>query len=341
MEKREVRVFVSSTFRDLAEERDELARHAFPELRRFCAGRGLPWTDVDLRWGITDEQGAEGEVLELCLGEISKCRPFFIGILGNRYGWVPDSISPDLLSREPWLADSLGRSVTELEICHGVLNHPHLAADALFYFRTSADEPDSRVQALKTRVQQSGSQVRPFREPRELAGLVVADIKAAITRRFSEQPVDENTAATLRHARFGECHRRVPMRQRSLFDELEATAMGTADRPLVVVGPPGSGKTGLTAGWWQDFQARHPEVAGMVHHIGADVDSTDWATTARRILGVCRTIAVTHSSRLPMRVRGAVDSPKAGPQHRMRELAGALALARSSARGRNPWSWIC
>jgi hypothetical protein len=36
---RRLRVFVSSTFRDMMGERDELTTHAWPELRRFCRER--------------------------------------------------------------------------------------------------------------------------------------------------------------------------------------------------------------------------------------------------------------------------------------------------------------
>ena len=44
-----VRLFVSSTFRDMDAEREELIKRVFPKLRRLCKGRGLAWTDVDLR----------------------------------------------------------------------------------------------------------------------------------------------------------------------------------------------------------------------------------------------------------------------------------------------------
>ena len=33
---RRIRVFISSTFRDMIAERDELMTHTWPELRRFC-----------------------------------------------------------------------------------------------------------------------------------------------------------------------------------------------------------------------------------------------------------------------------------------------------------------
>ena len=87
---RTVRVFISSTFRDMHAERDYLVKFVFPQVRKLCESRGVTFTDVDLRWGVTDEQRAEGKVLPICLQEIKGCRPFFIGLLGERYGWVPE-----------------------------------------------------------------------------------------------------------------------------------------------------------------------------------------------------------------------------------------------------------
>jgi Domain of unknown function (DUF4062) len=134
---RQIRVFISSTFRDMQAERDYLVKFIFPELRKLCESRGITWGEVDLRWGVTDEQKAEGKVLPICLEEIKRCRPYFIGLLGERYGWIPESISDDLLDREPWLREQLrGRkSVTELEIIHGVLREETMHGHAYFYFR--------------------------------------------------------------------------------------------------------------------------------------------------------------------------------------------------------------
>jgi len=50
---RAIRVFISSTFKDMMAERDFLVTHVFPELRRLCESRGVTWGEVDLRWGIT------------------------------------------------------------------------------------------------------------------------------------------------------------------------------------------------------------------------------------------------------------------------------------------------
>jgi hypothetical protein len=124
---RNVRIFVSSTFRDMHAEREELVKRIFPQLRKLCEQRGVTWGEVDLRWGVTDEQKAEGKVLPICLEEIQRCRPYFIGLLGERYGWVLDEIPQEIIQREPWLAQHRHHSVTELEILHGVLNNPEIA----------------------------------------------------------------------------------------------------------------------------------------------------------------------------------------------------------------------
>jgi hypothetical protein len=131
---RAIRVFVSSTFRDMEAERDELAKRTFPALRRLCEQRGVTWSDVDLRWGVTSEEAAEGRVLPVCLAEIQRCRPYFIGLLGERYGWVPHAIPDELAEREPWLAEHREKSITELEIVHGVLNDPAMSPRDLLFF---------------------------------------------------------------------------------------------------------------------------------------------------------------------------------------------------------------
>lgn len=104
---RELRVFISSTFRDLHEERDVLVRKVFPEIRALCRQRGVVFTDVDLRWGLTDEDIALGQIVRTCLEEIDRCRPYFIGITGDTYGYVPTVqeiyTDPLLLMEFPWV----------------------------------------------------------------------------------------------------------------------------------------------------------------------------------------------------------------------------------------------
>jgi len=94
----------------------------------------VEFVDVDLRWGVTDEQKAEGKVLPICLAEIERCRPYFIGLVGERYGWVPEEMEEELV-RAHKLKKHKGCSVTELEIFHGIFKNPEMRGHAFFYFR--------------------------------------------------------------------------------------------------------------------------------------------------------------------------------------------------------------
>lgn len=65
-----VRVFISSTFRDMHAERDHLMRFVFPRLREQLLPRRIHLVDVDLRWGVTSEQDAS----KVCREIITECR---------------------------------------------------------------------------------------------------------------------------------------------------------------------------------------------------------------------------------------------------------------------------
>ncbi len=134
---RSIRIFVSSTFKDMIEDRNALMTHCWPELRKFCRERIVELVEVDMRWGISEQQSERKETLKLCLDEIKACRPFFIGLLGERYGWVPDdeAFTPDLKEEQPWVEGLKDKSVTELEILHGVLRDPDMAERSFFFFR--------------------------------------------------------------------------------------------------------------------------------------------------------------------------------------------------------------
>ena len=81
-----IRVFLSSTFRDFLQERELLAKRVFPALNRKARERGVELVEVDLRWGVTQSQAEDGHALEICLREIERCKPYFIGMLGDSYG---------------------------------------------------------------------------------------------------------------------------------------------------------------------------------------------------------------------------------------------------------------
>ena len=86
---RKIKVFISSTFSDMHKERDYLNTYIFPRIHEYCKERFIEFYPVDLRWGITEQDSKNGLVMTACLEEIDDSRPFFIGILGSRYGWMP------------------------------------------------------------------------------------------------------------------------------------------------------------------------------------------------------------------------------------------------------------
>src|SRR5688572_7062594 len=91
---RTFRLFVSSTFSDLKEERNALQEKVFPRLRELCARHDCRFQAIDLRWGVRDEAALDQQTMRICLEEIARCqrvtpRPNFLILLGDRYGWRP------------------------------------------------------------------------------------------------------------------------------------------------------------------------------------------------------------------------------------------------------------
>ena len=112
-----IRVFLSSTFIDMQEERDYLNRVIFPKFTIECQKRGVDFYPIDLRWGITESQSIDNKTIYFCLKQVDYALPFFIGFVGNRYGWIPDNLNY-LLDSYPHILEHIGKSATEIEILH-------------------------------------------------------------------------------------------------------------------------------------------------------------------------------------------------------------------------------
>jgi nephrocystin-3 len=303
---RHIRVFISSTFKDMKHERELLIKQVFPELRRICADRFVTFTEVDLRWGITEEQTAEGKVLPVCLEEIQRCRPFFIGLLGERYGWIPETVSQEVIEREPWLQEHVMErtSVTELEIIHGVLKNPEMAEHALFFFRDPGyinyipekDRKDyitentadaEKLRQLKDRIRRSGMPVyENYADPKALAAAIRVHFIALIDRLYPEEELPTPlTHETIRHLSYGWnklfCYVERPAHRLAIdsFVNAEATGQG-----LVVTGESGSGKTSLLASCIEHWIEKYPDDFVFVHYFGATPESTSVSGFLSRLL---------------------------------------------------------
>ncbi len=318
---RTARIFLSSTFRDFGEERNLLVREVFPALRAKLKDRFVELVDVDLRWGITAEEAERGEVLPICLAEIDRSRPYFIGLLGERYGWVPekDKYPASLLRERRWIkAHQGGKSVTELEILHGVLNDPAMAGRARFYVRSSVyarrkggeylprDKADrERQQALKARVRQSGFPVVRYATPRDLAKRLERDLWAILDAQFPAETVpDAFEREAIRHEAYAVPRRRLYLGGEGYLRALKALVRRGAPR-ILITGQSGGGKSALIANALGGL--RTPKTQLFQHYLGSGVDAADPVSLVRRLIEHIRRIT-SSDEQIPSQPQPLFDS---------------------------------
>jgi len=293
---RSVRVFVSSTFLDMQSERNELVTKTFPALRAKYRARGVEVFEVDLRWGITRAQQERGETLPTLLAEIDRCRPYFIGLLGDRYGWVPPAaaLTDKLKAAYPVLADAQGASVTAMEILHGVLSNPDSTARACFFERdpnwdwratlndadrTSAgEEPDvvrAKLEDLKTQVRRKAS-IESYARPEEIGVKVAAALDALLEARFPETEAPDAFEQTARlHQAYARERRVLHVGAEGYFDDLNRWMDKKEAAPLLITGTSGGGKSTLVANWLYAWRKAHPSDIVFEHYLGASPESAE------------------------------------------------------------------
>lgn len=202
-------------------ERDYLVQFIFPRLSDYCRSRHLEFVPIDLRWGIPEEDSRNGLVLSACMEEIDNSRPFFIGILGSRYGWQPsqedlDELPPSLEQLKPWFGDAMRSScsITELEIEYGVLRKMDIPYASFFIRDESVEVPaeyrepsgsiaEHRLKVLKVRLHsQSKYPVLDYSSPEDLGRMVYDQVLSMIDREYPASADDwyDSIAGVHRHA---------------------------------------------------------------------------------------------------------------------------------------------
>ncbi|MCU0856839.1 MAG: DUF4062 domain-containing protein [Pontiellaceae bacterium] len=304
-----VRVFISSTFRDMHAERDHLVRFVFPQLRQELLQWRIHLVDVDLRWGVTSDQDAS----EVCREVVDECHPRFLCMLGGRYGWVPDG--------KP-------RSITADEVHYGVLDREATQRGfAHFYFREESStaameettlgefrEPqgsDSQKALTKLKQAIADAGLNPFTYPahwdkqsRRLIGLAKfgQQVHDDLLRSMKDDPElrDRFTESTEKPDEFTEenaameafieerTQRFVLGSRKTVMDELLAHANSTGGNGyLCLVGTPGSGKSALLAQFSRSFSDSSliAQSSSLLinHFVGASAGSTDVRRTLRRL----------------------------------------------------------
>ncbi|MCB0712619.1 MAG: tetratricopeptide repeat protein [Ignavibacteriae bacterium] len=295
----ELRIFISSTFRDLQEEREHLVKKIFPEIRALCRERGITFTEIDLRWGLTEEDAMLGQVIRTCLEEVDKCRPYFIGMIGSRYGWVPEfheiMIDPDLLTKYPWIEEVAleGVSVTEMEFIHGVFDvSPTEGEYAFFYHREEskeeADDPE-KLAALIERARSTGHPFRDFDSIEGLGEMVHDDLIAMIDQYWPVEATPTLLELERRaHTAFSANRTRAYIPNPLYLKEfIRWSAEG--EKPLIVHGKSGLGKSSLVAYLTDYYRKKNPKAFVIEHYVGASQSSGSALSVMRHIIEEIRT----------------------------------------------------
>lgn len=287
---REIRVFLSSTFNDMEAERTHLVKEVFPRFRAACAERMVGFTEIDLRWGITEDESKNGETVEICLSEIDRCRafpPFFIGFLGERYGWIPDEQAVQQYWAKhpssgyvPLVQQALerGLSVTEMEMELAVLAEgaaEKLHGQVLFLLRDPAltdaqykaatgREPDradrrffepagGKLDALKDRLRSTPFLgIDGYRSIEEFGAAVEAYLLERLDRYFPQASALTPLERTrLEHSSFRQHRLRFFMPREAVKAQLLTAMQRRVEQPvlgpIVLNGPSGQGKSAVLA----------------------------------------------------------------------------------------------
>ncbi|TPX71892.1 hypothetical protein SpCBS45565_g00981 [Spizellomyces sp. 'palustris'] len=300
-----IRLFLTSG-PDLYAERDVLAKELFPVLHREVRKKGLDaFTFIDFRQDLPLYTPTDSTTLLHALMHIEHCRPYYIGIIGHSYGWIPDMNDPTHISsatlvKYPLLRKYEGASTMELEMTYGALHRDLLGNDlqALFYIKEGEPEQhpmsdtgsvvslqtaheqtleSDRMERLKGRIRADArAKVRTFDSAKQLVELMTKDLLDLTT---SVAYLDPRLA--LQHSYALAMAGCLPyLHIYSQLDDLVESDLGeNSSKCLMLTGPPGRGVSSVLANWIIHQQqlsqsTSHPRRVVM-HFAGSTPESSD------------------------------------------------------------------
>lgn len=266
-----IRVFVSSTFLDMQKERDVLNQEVFPIVKGVCDNLGVAFNVIDLRWGITEEDQAQGNVIDLCLDEIQHCKPYFIGLIGNRYGWIPDQLDPDLEEKYQFIKENQDKSVTELEMILGALAEENRER-CFFYYKDPAlfdasttDHKEDKIEALKRKIESLDIRHSDYASFEQFKERVLHDLLEAIEKDY---PKGGNLMEIKQQAYLSLLPNGNPGRMFAACQALDLLSYAESNNlALAVIAPDRLGKTTL----FNQFVNSRPEGDKIIINFEADI----------------------------------------------------------------------
>ena len=132
-------IFVSSTFKDLQEERNLLHTQIMPNVNDVLKQKGTYANFLDFRWGINTENLTEDvamrKVLSACFDGIDDST-YIIVLIGENYGsCVSQSIIDEIEKQYEISCNGNEKSITELEIDYATDSKFIDSENIVFYFK--------------------------------------------------------------------------------------------------------------------------------------------------------------------------------------------------------------
>ena len=122
---KKVSIYLGMTWEDMYSERKLLYQEVFPALKSWCREKQVELEVMDPGFDATERTCQENPLsLLMHLKSIDRCRPFYLGFLGQHRGFVPTAqeVSPDILMKYPGIGPYLGQqSFQELCLLHAIL----------------------------------------------------------------------------------------------------------------------------------------------------------------------------------------------------------------------------
>jgi len=291
---RHLKIFISSTFQDMEEEREVLLKNTFLELKKIAKSRDVEVTEIDLRTGVTKEQAESGEVVKICLDEIERCADspiFFLGMLGNRYGsvnWIGD-VNKNILEdkKYSWITNFSNKSLTEIEII-SALDRNQKHNRAFIYLKEGIDD-NSKLTELKNWLiakseDNKNIDILHYKDISEFREKTILSFTKALDALY---PKDEKISEVerLRHSHqiFAKSRQKIYISHAKNEMILNEFIDSDQDR-LLLYGESGYGKSALIANYFEKFKQDNDSFV-IEHYIGgAGEFSNDLHQMLRRII---------------------------------------------------------
>ena len=263
-----VKVFVSSTFKDLELERDRLAG-VFNDIQKAIFERRVGLILYDLRWRQRHEKE---EPVRWCLEMVEQCR-YFIGILGYRYGWRPPYNDKGQLNKEEI-------SITEMEIARALEVIP--AENRLFFFgdfaqyspAQIAEESERDLESivrLKNELVRRGEKIFPYQDSQQVLAAIASNFRQIVDRDFPpghKAPLEVFTRSQASREIIEE-KTRVFVGRRKYLQLLHQFAASVEENYLTVHAVAGTGKSALLARFIKETEAEFPGTLVAAHYMAA------------------------------------------------------------------------